>query len=343
MYNLSQLSLMGGRVLSGLAQGYCTSTPLIGLQIAPAVPVSCISGAIIRYGREAFVIENTLRAQSTKPKTISGTRLGADTYTLEQHALGYEIPIEQLDAAGCLTCNNDEGINLRQIEIANIQRKIALGHEREVMELVSNPATYETSNFGTNLNALVPGATQWGTALSTPIKDVLALQALVRKAVGCRFNSIVLGSSVYDRLLDHPQIVGRVAYNTSEPISAQTLARYFNVQSVVVADSIADDGAGNNVSLFPENGFLAFFSANPGQEYVNMKPTASVANPSSFYTYMKKEGIQFTPEKYYDLTSNGDSADVVRAVATMYRQVLPVGLGATGKVSSAAYIANVLV
>jgi hypothetical protein len=76
---------------------------------------------------------------------------------------------------------------------------------------------------------------------------------------------------------------------------------------------------------------------------VNMQPTASVANPSSFYTYMKKEGIQFTPEKYYDLTSNGDSADVVRAVATMYRQVLPVGLGATGKVSSAAYISNVLV
>lgn len=342
MYNLSQLSLLGGRVLSGLAQGYCTATPLIGLQIAPAVPVNCISGAIIKYGREAFIIEDTCRAQTTKPKTIAGTRFGADTYTLEQHALGYEIPIEALDAANCLTCNNDDGINLREIEIANINRKLMLGHEKEVMDLVSNPLTYETQNYGVNLNALIAGATQWGTALSTPIGNVLSLQSLIRKQVGCRFNSIVLGSSVYERLLDHPQIVGRVAYNTSEPISAQTLARYFNVQSVIVADSIADDGAGNNVSLFPENGFLAYFSANPGAEYVNMTPTASVANPSSFYTYIKKEGVQFTPERYYDLTSNGDSADVVRAVASMYRQVLPVGLGSANKVASAVFISNVL-
>lgn len=341
MYNISNLSLYGARVLTGLAQGYCTQTPLVGPAIAPIVPVSCITGGIIRYGREAFVIEDTIRAQGVKPKTVN-SRFSADTYTLEQHALGYEISIEDLDAANCLTCANADGLNLRQIEIANIQRKLLLGHEREVMNLVTNTATYEASNTGANLAALLPGTLQWSAAASTPIGDVLRLQSLVRRGVGCRFNAIVVGASVYERLLDHPQIVGRVAYNTSEPISAQVLARYFNVQSVMVADAIADDGAGGNASLFPDNGFLAYFSPNPGQTMVSLGATANVANPSSFYTYMGKEGLSFTPEKYYDLTSNGDSADVVRAIAKMYRKVLPVGLGATGRVNSAIWIPSVL-
>lgn len=329
--------------MSGLAQGYCSDTPLVGAKIAPIVNVPCQTGSIIRYGRDSFVIEDTLRAKTTKPKTTGGVSLGADTFTLEHHTLAYEIPFEDLDAASCLTCANEEGLNLRKIEIATINRKLILGHEREVMQMVSDPTTYETTNYGANLAALIPGATQWGTALSTPIANVLALQALVRRAVGCRFNSIVLGASVYERLLDHPQIVGRVAYNTTEPVSSNVLARYFNVQSVVVADAVADDGAGNNVSLFPDNGFLAYYSATPNGDVVNLESNATVANPSSFYTYMKRGGIEFTPEKAYDLTSNGDSAGVVRAVGGMYRKVLPVGLGATGKVSSALFITNVLV
>jgi len=340
-YNISNLSLYGGRVLTGLAQGFCTSSPLVGPYIAPVVGVSCVTGGIVRYGREAFIIEDTIRARGTKPKTVS-TKFGADTYTLEQHTLGYEIAIEELDAAGCLNSTNAEGLDLRKIEIANIQRKLLLGHEKEVMDLVTNPNTYEPANTGANLAALLPGALAWSSATSTPIANVLTLQSLVRRGVGCRFNAIVLGASVYERLLDHPQIVGRVAYNTSEPISAQTLARYFNVQSVMVADAVADDGTGTNASLFPDNGFLAFYSPNPGQAAVNLSASASTGNPSSFYTYASKEGLVFSPERYYDLTSNGDSADVVRAVAKMSRKVLPVSLGSTGRVSSAIYIPNVL-
>lgn len=341
MYNISNLSLYGGRVLANLAQGYCTNTPLIGAYIAPVVPVSCITGGIIRYGRESFAIEPTLRAQGVKPRTVN-SRFSADTYTLEQHALGYEISIEDLDAAGCLRCATAEGLNLREIEIANIQRKLMLGHEKEVMDLVVNPATYETGNYFTGITTAVPGAAVWSAANSTPISNVLGLQSIVRRQIGCRFNSIVLGSSAYERLMDNPQIVGRIAYNTAEAIGPSTLARYFNVASVMVADAVAiDPVTGNLASIFPENGFLGFYSPNPGQTVVNLNPTGSVVNPSSFYTYSKIGGMEFSQEKYYDITSNGDSADVVRAVGVHSRKVLPVGLGSTGKVSSAIYINNV--
>jgi hypothetical protein len=340
MYNISALSLYGGRVLTGLAQGYCTGSPLVGAFIAPVVPVNCITGGIIRYGKEAFVIEQTLRAQGTKPRTIN-SRFGADTYTLEQHALGYEISLEDLDAAGCLQCANSEGLNLREIEIAAIQRKLMLGHEAEVMNLVTAPSTYETTNYFAGITNAIAGAQNWNSATSTPIGNVLGLQSQVRRQIGCRFNSIILGASTYERLLDHPQIVGRIAYNTSDAIGTDAIAKYFGVRSVMVADSVAADANGNLASIFPDNAFLGFYSPNPGQSVVNLNPTSNVANPSSFYTYMKQGGLQFSQEKYYDITSNGDSADVVRAVGMQSRKVLPVGLGGTGRVSSAIYIANV--
>jgi hypothetical protein len=341
MYSIANLALFGGKVLGNLAQGYCADQTLVGAMIAPVVPVACITGGIVRYGKEAFIVENTLRAQGTKPRTVN-SNFGADTYTLEQHALGYEISIEDLNAAGCLTCANQSAINIREIEISNIQRKLLLGHEKEVFDLVTSAATYEATNFFATTAAAIPGALGWNSANSTPIDNVLTLQSVVRRQIGCRFNSIVLGASVYERLMSHPQIVGRIAYNTSEAIGVDVLKRFFNVQSVLVADAVADDGTGNLVSLFPDNAFLGYHSPNPGLAAVNLTASSNLARPSSFYTYMQTSGIEFTSEKYYDLTSNGDSADVVRSVAKQFRKVLPVGLGNTGKVSSAVYIQNVL-
>ena len=343
MYTPENIALFGQRTLTGLAQGYCSDSPLVGQFIAPVVTVECRTGAVIRFGKEAFATQNTRRAYSAKVQTVS-SKFSAVTYTLESNALAYEIPVEVLEDAKCLEVQNQTAIDLRTIEINNLIARISRGHELNVISKVTDPATYETANYAASITAAVPGSNlPWSDPAATPIKDVLALQSITRQSAGCRFNAIVLGSAIYEALLTHPDIVGRVQYASTDVVNEKVLAAYFNVQSVMVADAVALDPVnGRLVSIFPENGFLGFYSPAPGQNVVALAPSAGFtrATPASFYTYMRKGGFVVSPEKLYDITDNGESANVVRAVVSTEYEVQAVSLGLNGKVNTAVYVAD---
>lgn len=340
-YNIANIGLYSAPILSGIAQGYNTELPLVGAMIAPIVDVNSLSGSIVRFGKESFAVEDTARGYGNPSKIVS-SKFGLDSYTLQAHTLGYQIPVEILENEGACACG-PQALDLRKIEIANVIQKLALGHEVEVTTLATTAGTYETTNYFAGVTTAPGNAGQWGSATSTPIADVLRLQSVTRKAVGARFNSIVLGSATYERLQSHPDIIGRIVYNSGNPVDTAALATYFGVASVIVADAIRlDPITGQLVSVFPENGFLGFYSSVPGKAAYNMSGNAMLkAVPSSFYTYQMKGGVTVAPEKLYDLTDPGTAANVVRSVAQVQRQVLPVGLGNTGKVSSAVYINNV--
>ena len=343
MYTQENVKLLGGATLTGLAQGYCSDAPLVGQYIAPVVSVECRTGAVIRFGKEAFATQDTRRAYAAKVATVS-SKFSADTYTLESNALAYAIPIEVLEESNCLSCLNQSAIDLRQIETNNLVERINRGHELNVVNLVTAASTYETSNYSLTITGIVPGTNlAWDAAGSTPIRDMLALQSITRRAAGCRFNALVLGSAVYEALLTHPDVIGRIQFTTSDSVTSEILAQYFNVKSVMVADAVQLASNGDLVSIFPENAILAFYSPSPGQAAVSLTPNAAFtrATPASFYTYMKKGGFQVSPEKYFDLADNGDSAGVVRAVVSADYSVQAVSLGLNNKVNSAVYVANV--
>lgn len=343
MYSTQNIKLLGGSTLTGLAQGYCSDAPLVGQYIAPVVNVECRTGAVIRFGKEAFATQDTRRAYAGKVMTVS-SKFSADTYTLESNALAYEIPVEVLEESNCLSCINQAAIDLRQIETNNLVGRINRGHELNVVTLVTAQATYEPANWGATITGVVPGTNlAWNAAGSTPIRDMLALQSITRKGAGCRFNAIVVGSAVYELLLTHPDIIGRIQYTTSDSINTGILAQYFNVESVMVADAVQLGPTGDLVSIFPENAILAFYSPAPGQPAVSLSPSKGFtrATPASFYTYMKTGGFTVSPEKFYDITDNGSSAGVVRAVVSAEYSVQAVSLGLTNRVNSAVYVADV--
>ena len=51
---------------------------------------------------------------------------------------------------------------------------------------------------------------RWDVSTSTPIEDVRGGKRGVHAATGMRPNTMVVGRAVYDALLDHPDIIGRL-------------------------------------------------------------------------------------------------------------------------------------
>lgn len=112
---------------------------------------------------------------------------------------------------------------------------------------------------------------RWDRADSTPIEDIRAGKRRVQQRTGYRPNKLALGREVYDALLDHPDIVGRLDRGqTTGPaiVMRQNLAALFELNEVLVMDSVentAPEGAADTFGFIGgKNALLVYSAPSPG-------------------------------------------------------------------------------
>ena len=119
---------------------------------------------------------------------------------------------------------------------------------------------------------------QWDDAASTPIEDIRAARTAQMLLTGYKPNTLVLGPEVYDKLLDHPDIIDRVKYGQTPgrpaDISTSDLAQLFKVERVFVMEGIkntaAEGATESNAFIGGKSALLCYAAPSPGL----MTPTA---------------------------------------------------------------------
>lgn len=171
--------------------------------------------------------------------------------------------------------------------------------DREITEgltqagMIRKERQWVTDNFGaslwsvdqTGVDNASPTANQfgrWDRADSTPIEDVRKGKRTVQERTGFRPNKMVLGREVYDALLDHPDIVGRLDAGQTPGGPAMTsranLAALFELNEILVMDSVfnsAVEGAADSLGFIGGKQALLVYSA----------PTPGLYVPSGGYTF----------------------------------------------------------
>lgn len=170
--------------------------------------------------------------------------------------------------------------------------------EREITEGLSQAgmirkerawaAAYFTSGLWTGdqtgVDSASPAANQfgrWDRADSTPIEDIREGRRTVHARTGFKPNKLVLGREVYDALLDHPDIVGRLDRGqTSGPaiVMRESLAGLFELDEVLVMDAVynsAIEGATADIDFIGGKSALLCYAA----------PSPGLYMPSAGYTF----------------------------------------------------------
>ena len=136
----------------------------------------------------------------------------------------------------------------------------------------------------TGVDSATPGANEvgrWDRADSTPIEDVRLGKRAVHQRTGFRPNKLVIGREVYDALLDHPDIVGRLDRGqTTGPaiVMRQNLAALFELDEVLVMDAVentAVEGASDSFAFIGGKSALLVYAA----------PSPGLYRPSAGYTF----------------------------------------------------------
>ncbi|NLG62466.1 MAG: hypothetical protein GX539_09485, partial [Candidatus Cloacimonetes bacterium] len=230
-------------------------------RVFPRVPVSKQSDKYFEYDRGYWMRdEMKQRAPSTESAGMNYGISSDGSYSCDVWAL-------HVDVADQVRSNADSPIAPDR-EAAELLAQQALLRKEKLF--VSNffGAGIWTSQLDGVAGAPAAGQfRRWDEAAATPIEDVRAAKRSVQTLTGFRPNKIVLGRAVYDALLDHPDIVGRVdrgQTNGSAVVMRQNVAALFELDDVLVMDAIentAAEGAANSFSFIGGKHALLVYAA----------------------------------------------------------------------------------
>lgn len=230
----------------------------------PRLAVSKQSDKYFTYPRGYF---NRAEMARRAPATESA---GAN-YAIEQDSYSADVWALHRDIADQVRANADSPISLDReaTEFLALQALIRKEKEWARQHFVTGAWTTEATGV-----AGAPAAgqvQQWDNPASTPIEDVRTGVRSVHQLTGFRPNRMVVGREVFDQLLDHPDIVGRLDRGqTSGPaiVMRDALAALFELDEILIMDAIentANEGA-DPVHTFigGKNALLMYTPPSPG-------------------------------------------------------------------------------
>tara|TARA_R110002153_G_scaffold54447_6_gene151684 strand:- start:2029 stop:3018 length:990 start_codon:yes stop_codon:yes gene_type:complete len=230
----------------------------------PRLAVSKQSDSYFTYDRGYF---NRAEMQKRAP----GAESAGANYALSTDSYSADVWALHRDVADQVRANADSPISLDREATELLTLQGLLRKEKEWAGAHFITGVWTTERAGV---AATPTGTQflrWDVAASTPIEDVRAGVRAVQVSTGFRPNRMVLGRAVYDALLDHPDIVGRLDRGqTSGPamVAREALAALFEMDEILVMDAIentANEGAANvHAFIGGSNALLLYTPASPG-------------------------------------------------------------------------------
>ena len=222
-------------ILSTHARGYRNSE-FISHLVFPRVSIPSRSMRVIKFGKDGFRKMNTRRAPGATTKRVQ-FGYGSDAVSLVQDSLEGVVPVEHQEEAEKIP-----GIDLAVGAINTVLDIIDLGHEVEAASIARNAA-----NYGINNKVALTSTARWTDPASDPAGDVKEGREAIRRLIGRYPNTLTIGATVFNALSDHPKIMERFKYTSSESLTTDMLARYFNLKRVIVGTAVwLPETAGEN-------------------------------------------------------------------------------------------------
>lgn len=254
------------RSLTNLSVAYIQSADdFISMKAFPSVPVQFQSDKYFKFDSKDFRRDN---AKPRAPGTESaggGFDITTDTYSCEVYAM-------HKDVADQIRMNSDPGVDVDRSASEFVTQQLLIQKERNWMTNY-----FATSIWGTDVTGSTD-FTQWDDGSSDPEADLDTGRSTIKKKTGLTANTLIVGYNVHQALKRHPLITERYKYTSPQSITAELLARYFEVDRYLVAGAsytTSQEGATDADAFIAGNhALLCYVAPNPG-----------LMTPSAGYTF----------------------------------------------------------
>jgi hypothetical protein len=119
------------------------------------------------------------------------------------------------------------------------------------------------------------GTSQWSDYTnSDPFTNIRTAISTVQAAIGRRPNTLVFGQATWNKLVDHPDIVERIKYSMAGAVTAELVARLFDVEQVLIGSAVynsADEGATDSLGyIWGKHAWACYITPKPALKQITL-------------------------------------------------------------------------
>ena len=242
-------------------------------KVFPIIPVDKKSDKFFTYTKNDWFRDEAQRRAPATESAGGGYNLSTDTYSADIWAFHKDVPDQ-------IVANADAPLNPLREAAEFVTHRLLLRRELQFVTDFLSPGIWANTIAGTAGTA-TPGtfATQWSNYTSSdPIEDIEEGKADILASTGMEANTLVLGYEVFRQLKNHPDLVDRIKYTSSQTITADMIAAMFDIPRVIVSKAIK---ATNN-----EGATQAYaFATGKTAMLCHVAPNPGLMTPSAGYTF----------------------------------------------------------
>ena len=262
-------------ILTNISVAYAQNADnYIADKVFPIVAVDKKSDLFFKYKKDDWFRDEAQRRAGGTESAGSGYGLTTDSYSADVWAFHKDVDDQTL-------ANSDSPLNPLREAAEFVTNRLLLRRE---LQFVSD--FFHTGVWGTDHEfGLTGGDAQWSDyASSDPIENLETGKETILSTTGLEANTLVLGYKTFRALKNHPDIIDRIKYTSSQTVTADMLARMLEVDRVLVAKAIKTnikEGAANAATPTPDYEF----AYGNGALLCHVAPSAGLLTPSAGYTF----------------------------------------------------------
>lgn len=241
-------------------------------KVFPVIPVDKKSDKYFVYTKNDWFRDEAQRRADSTESAGSGYNLTTGTYSADVFAFHKDVGDQTV-------ANADAPLNPLREATEFVTHRLLL---RKELQFVSD--FFTTGVWGTDVAGVAGTPTtgqtkQWSDyASSDPINDIEEAKSDILSNTGMEPNTLVLGYEVFRQLKNHPDLVDRIKYTSSQTITTDMLAAMFDIPRVMVAKAVkatnTEGGTDAYGFAYGKGALLTHVATNPG-----------VMTPSAGYSF----------------------------------------------------------
>lgn len=260
-------------ILTNISVAYLQNQDnFIADKVFPVVPVDKKSDKYFTYTKNDWFRDEAQRRADGTESAGSGYNLSTGTYSADVWAFHKDVGDQTV-------ANADAPLNPLREATEFVTRRLLLRKEIQFVSDFFTTGVWADDVTGV-AGAPSSGETkQWSDySSSDPINDIEAGKSEILSNTGMEANTLVLGYEVFRQLKNHPDLVDRIKYTSSQTITEDMLARMFDLDRVLVAKAVKatnNEGATDAYSFaYGKSALLCHTASAPG-----------LLTPSAGYTF----------------------------------------------------------
>lgn len=259
--------------LTNISVAYLQSQDnFIANKVFPIVPVDKKSDKFFVYTKNDWFRDEAQRRSDATESAGSGYNLTTNSYSADVWAF-------HKDVGDQTRANSDTPLVPDREATEFVTSRLLLRQEVQFMSDFVTTGVWSKDYEGVASSPSTDQFVKWSDyANSDPIEDIEGGKEQILGTTGFMPNTLVLGYQAYRKLRNHPDLVDRIKYTSSNVITTEIMARLFDVERVLVASSVRATNAEGATAAYAFNfgkaAILVHSASNPG-----------LMTPSAGYTF----------------------------------------------------------